>query len=50
MVSFLYFVSLEKRTESGFYWGQKQQLGAKKEKRQRFVSLTKKESFPSSLD
>ena len=24
VVSFLYFVSLEKRTESGFYWGQKQ--------------------------
>ena len=31
MVSLLYFVSLEKRTESVFYWGQKQQLGAKKD-------------------
>ena len=46
MVSFLYFVSLEKRTESGFYWGPKQQLGAKKEKKAKVCFFDKEGEFP----
>ena len=50
MVSFLYFVSLEKRTESGFYWGQKQQLGAKKGCKGLFLWQRRRVSHQALID